>query len=104
MRFKNHHRMGTRKKSSSFVLPRQSPSGVPDVKHDNLAVFDRIKNGVVEASNIFAAHALILRLLSREWKFSSARAAVVGPYALRAALIPRHTCSAVTGMSMWRMP
>jgi hypothetical protein len=71
MRFKNHHRMGARKKSPSFVLPRQSPSGVPDVKHDNLAVFDRIKNGVVEASNIFAAHALFLRLLSLEWKLSN---------------------------------
>jgi hypothetical protein len=41
------------------------------VKHDNLAVFDRIKNGVVEASNIFAAHALFLRLLSLEWKLSN---------------------------------
>jgi hypothetical protein len=44
--------------SPSFVLPGQPPSGVPDVKDDDLAVFDGIKNGVVETPNIFTAHAL----------------------------------------------
>src|SRR5260370_34495985 len=55
-----------RKKSASLVLPGQSPRGVPDVKHDNLAAFDGIKDGVVEPPNIFAAHALFLRLLRCE--------------------------------------
>jgi len=35
--------MRYRKLSPSFFLPRQPLSGVPDVKNDDLAVFDGIK-------------------------------------------------------------